>query len=199
MPTAPALSVHRTEIRTLHDDPRAGALLRDAAAVGMPLTHAAAADLYLIEADLSDEQLGAIRDRLLTDPVLQHATAGALPPASGSVVIEVHPLPGVMDPVAQSVEEAARSLLGLAPDVPLLVATGRRYDLRGISADEAAALARRLLANPVIATIHTEPYLPKNLPRGHDYTLRLRHIPIRELTDEQLAAMSREAHLLLSL
>jgi phosphoribosylformylglycinamidine synthase subunit PurSL len=200
MPTA-APAVHRIEVRSRHGqtDPRGAALVRDGCAIGLPITSAMVAQIYLIEADLEPEQLQAVADRLLADPVTESAAEGAAPAPRDASTIEVHPLPGVMDPVAQSVREAMRELLGLEGTDDIQVSTALRYDLVGLSATEAGTLARRLLANPVIHAIHTKPFCPKELPRGHAYALKVARIPLRTLSDEQLTKLSRDAHLFLSL
>jgi phosphoribosylformylglycinamidine synthase len=151
--------------------------------------------VYLIEAQLSPSQLESVRERLLVDPVAEAAAVGASKVEAGSVVVEVHPLPGVMDPVAQSVQEAIRDLVG----VDAHVSTGQRYDLAGATAEQADGLARRLLANPVVHSIHASPYLPASLPRGKPYQFKLTSVPLRELSDDALTKLSREAHLFLSL
>jgi phosphoribosylformylglycinamidine synthase len=111
------------------------------------------------------------------------------------VTIEVHPQPGVMDPAAQSVRDAVQDLAGLASEV----STGIRYDLTGLSDSAANQFAKQTLANPVIHQINTGPWHPTSLPKGYGYSLRIRHIPVRDLTDEQLTRLSRDAHLFLSL
>jgi phosphoribosylformylglycinamidine synthase II len=205
MPTA-APVVHRIEVRSRpgQTDPRAAALVRDAAALGLPISEVSVAQVYLIEADLDPDLLQLIAGRLLADPVTEAASPDAAPARANAATIEVHPLPGVMDPVAQSVREAIRDLLGRGegrepgPE-DIQISTALRYDLGGLTPAQADSLARRLLANPVIHAIHAEPFCPKVLPRGHQYSLKVRHVPIRSLSDEQLTRLSRDAHLFLSL
>lgn len=198
-PTAPP--VHRFEVwpRSVESDPRAQSLRHDAEAIGMKLQQGPesvrTARVYLIEGDLTDDHLRAIQERLLTDPVVEISRRGTKDTDQGTTIIEVHPLPGVMDPAAQSVQEAIRDLVG----VECTVSTGRRYELRGIDSASAEALARRLLANPVIHRIHTTPFHPEHLPHGREQAFQLRHIPLLDLNDAALAKLSREAHLFLSL
>jgi len=179
-------------------DPRALTLLRDAKSLGVPLAGARTARVYLVKAELSGDQKARIQARLLADPVTELAHAGASGVDAEGQVIEVHPLPGVMDPAAQSVREAITALIG-ADASAVEVSTGWRYDLAGVDATAAQRLARRLLANPAIHQILATPWTPESLPRGKAYTPKLRHIPIRDLTDEQLGKLSREAHLFLSM
>jgi phosphoribosylformylglycinamidine synthase len=186
-------AVHRVEVRPKpgERDTRAEAFVRAAKALGASVS-AASARVYLVQANLSTEQVRRIVDRLLVDDVSEVGTLGSLP--STGVLAEVHPLPGVMDPAAQSVRDAIKALTG----VDAVVSTGLRLDLSNTTSDEARGLVRRTLANPVIHQITTTPWHPPSLPVGGEYTLRLRHVAIREKTEEELARLSREAHLFLS-
>ncbi len=196
MPPTATRTVHRFEVRpqAARPAPKAQALLKRAAQLGVPLAEARTAEVYLIEAALSPQGVQDLRGNVLADPVTEAAVAGASPTPPGWATVEVHPLAGVMDPSAQSVREAVRTLLG----VECLVSTGVRYDLRGVDGPGARRLAERLLANPVIHQITDGAYHPPELPHGHAYSFALRHVPIRDLGEEQLARMSREAHLFLS-
>ncbi len=192
-----AARVHRIEVRPRAgaDAPRSRSVLNQARALGLPVSEVTATRVYLVEADLDEAQVGAVCRRLLADPVVETFALGASEAANGGLAVEVHPLPGVMDPVAQSVRQAIGDLVG----VDAGVSSGMRYDLVGATAAQAEELARRALANPVIHAIHTEAYFPERLPRGRAYSFRLTHVRIRDLSDEALAKLSREAHLFLSL
>jgi phosphoribosylformylglycinamidine synthase len=194
--------VHRFEVRPKpgHADPIGAAVARDARAFGVPLDRAAAARVYLVQADLSSADLDRVRDRVLVDPVTEAAHAGAAPADHADRLVEVHPLPGVMDPAAQTVRDAIRELTGVDAEV----STGWRYDLRPaaartLTADDARALAARLLANPVIQRIHTEPYHPGDFPHSTPHDHVAKSIPILNLSDDELTRLSRDAHLFLSL
>jgi len=195
-------TVHRIEVSPApgHADPIAEALKREAAALGLPLSRASSAHVYLLQPDpvspLSGQQLDRIRLSLLADPLTESARLGAAP-IHASSLIEIHPLPGVMDPVAISVRQAIGELLKLR--VAPLVSTGWRYDLHGITADQARTLASKVLANPVIQRIHSEPYHPAHFPEAQAHMGEVRSIPLLKLTDPELERLSRDAHLFLSL
>ncbi len=201
MPTAiasdAAVRVHRVEVRPLPvaGDPEAARLLRDAAALGLFPADARTAKVYLIEAALSDADLAALRDKLLVDPIVESAALGATPAPAGWALVEVHPLPGVMDPVAQSIRETLRDLF----HIDSAVSTGRRYELQGIPQRDARRLAERLLSNAVVAAVHDTPFFPAALPRGTPAAAAVRHVPIRHLSDADLEKLSRDAHLFLDL
>ena len=193
-------AVHRVEVRPKSGqrDPRAEAVIRQAASLGLPRPSAAQhASVYLLEGDLSEGQVRRIADELLADPVTQVAelqARGSVRPRLDAL-IEVHPLPGVTDPAAESVEAAVRAMFGTA----VTVRTGDRYDLGGVQQSDAATIGEKALANAVIHGIHSEPWHPERFPAGHGYSLRIVEVPVRELTDAQLEKLSREAHLFLSL
>ena len=193
-------AVHRVEVRPKSGqrDPRADAVIRQAASLGLPRPSAAQhASVYLLEGDLSEGQVRRIADELLADPVTQVAelqARGTVRPRLDAL-IEVHPLPGVTDPAAESVEAAVRAMFGTA----VTVRTGDRYDLGGVQQSDAATIGEKALANAVIHGIHSEPWHPERFPAGHGYSLRIVEVPVRELTDAQLEKLSREAHLFLSL
>ena len=193
-------AVHRVEVRPKSGqrDPRADAVIRQAASLGLPRPSAAQhASVYLLEGDLSEGQVRRIADELLADPVTQVAelqARGTVRPRLDAL-IEVHPLPGVTDPAAESVEAAVRAMFGTA----VTVRTGDRYDLGGVQQSDAATIGEKALANAVIHGIHSEPWHPERFPAGHGYSLRIVEVPVRDLTDAQLEKLSREAHLFLSL
>ena len=209
MSTATAVSslmtatVHRIEVhrRPEAGDPAADALRRDAAGLPNALipSSVACAAVYLLEGALTDSELVRIAEELLADPVMQSAVIGAAAPAADQVVIEVHPLPGVMDPAAASIATAIAALVGEDRGSGIVVRTGRRYTFGGIDAEAGRELATRLLANPVIHAIHTEPYQPTSFPVGHHQPFEVRDVPLRELDAPALERLSREAHLFLSL
>jgi phosphoribosylformylglycinamidine synthase len=193
-------AVHRVEVRPKSGqrDPRADAVIRQAASLGLPRPSAAQhASVYLLEGDLSEVQVRRIADELLADPVTQVAELQARGTARPRLdaLIEVHPLPGVTDPAAESVEAAVRAMFGTT----VTVRTGDRYDLGGVQQSDAATIGEKALANAVIHGIHSEPWHPERFPAGHGYSLRIVEVPVRELTDAQLEKLSREAHLFLSL
>ncbi len=191
--------VHRFEVlpKPGTADPLGEAVRRDARALGIIATSVRAAHVYLVKAALTPQQAEAVRAQLLADPVTETAVTGAspVPPITAGSVVEVHPLPGVMDPVAQSVESAIRDLVGVSAQV----STGWRYDLTGVSAEHAAKLARRLLANPVIQRVEAQPWQPTDFAHAQAHEQVARSIAILKLTDDELVKLAREAHLFLSL
>ena len=188
--------VHRFEVRPLPhaQDPIGLSARREAERLGFSPSAVKSARVYLIEAELDDAARATLLSGLLVDPVIEAGAAGASP-VNGAALIEVHPLPGVMDPAAQSVADAVRTLLG----VEARVSTGRRFEFAGLDAKSARTVAERVLANPVVHAIHETPFCPEQLPVGHEPEFAVRHIEIRDLDDAALERLSRDAHLFLSL
>jgi phosphoribosylformylglycinamidine synthase len=104
--------------------------------------------------------------------------------------------PGVMDPVAESVELAARDL-----GIELFsVRTFRRYyaaaPVAGATRD---LLLHKVLANDAIEQAIEGPLHLDHLTLGSTYTFKLVTVPLRSLDDAGLTRLSREGQLSLSL
>jgi len=114
-PMSHAATIHRIEVspKPGHADPVGAAVQRDAKAIGIPVAAVRASHVYLVSAALSPEQVRSVAGKLLADPVTESAFIGSSAAAAGARTVEVHPLPGVMDPVAQSVQGAIRELAGV--------------------------------------------------------------------------------------
>jgi phosphoribosylformylglycinamidine synthase II len=204
-PSAGTLPIHRIEVRPRrgHHDPRGQAVAKSIESLGLSraprkVEHTA---VYLIQGELTAGELDRVANELLADCVTQsseiHSSTRASRPsvAPGIAVVEVHPLPGVTDPAAESVQAAILALTGRSVEVR----TGDRYDLHGVDKVVAKTVGERLLANPVIHAIHTDPYFPSSFPKGAPYTLAIRDVPLTKLSDAELEKLSREGHLFLSL
>ncbi len=190
-------AVHRVEVRPRPGipDPRGEAVRRDAEALGLPRapSRVEVANVYLIQGDLTDAQVRRLIDGLLADPVSEAATVGAALPR-GDALIEIHPLPGVMDPDAEAVESAIRAMLG----VSAAVRTARRFDLYDVDPALARRIAQESLANPVIHAIHDQPYRPEAFPGGGRFRFKPTYLVIEDMDDRALARLARDAHLFLS-
>ena len=136
---------HRLTIRSIDPDPRSAAIRSAAEQLGAPLDptdDVAIADLIFLEGDLEARELASLHD-FLVDPLLQQGT-WSLPAASG---VEVAFLPGVTDGAATTLMHAA-SRLGVTVSG---AATGRRIEFgSGVGREQADAIVRRVVANPVI-------------------------------------------------
>jgi phosphoribosylformylglycinamidine synthase len=167
------------------------------------LTHAqrgsdlvsASARGFLIEGDLSDEQLARLAGEVLVDPLVE--TGSVRPVGNGTGhAYTVLLKPGVMDPVAQTVLDVAKMLR-----VPVAaVRTFRRYfGPPDIPTADRNVLFRKVLANDAIEQIVVGPLHADHLAIGSPYTFKLVTVPLRALDDAGLVKLSKAGMLALSL
>lgn len=166
--------------------------------------------IYLLEGRLLESDVRLLAEELLCDPVVEvfEVREGFARRYDVEGAVEVHPLPGVMNPAALSTLDAAGRLLaakGRSQARIEAVQTARRYLVLGAkSAAELEQIAARVLANDCIETwfirgfARSDP-IPDAFPTPRERPFELRHIPIRRLTDDELTRLSRETHLFLSL
>ena len=192
------MPVFRIEIAQKSEavDPAGAATLEQVKATGIQSVpdSVKTTEVYLIEGDLDITSVNDIASSILHDPVTQDHFQGTKE-TKADACIEIHPLPGVMDPAGQTVELAVQKLLGKG----VRVQTGRRYHFYGINKEEAITIAHRCLANTVVHGIHSEPYHPEEFPSGHLHDMSVPEVPILDCSDSDLEAMSRESHLFLNL
>src|SRR5712692_6578724 len=117
---------------------------------------ASASHGYLLEGDFPQEQAERILTELLADPIVSESRLGEVNEhrrqhSDAALVVTVLPKPGVMDPAAQSVVEAARDL-GIRVES---VRTFRRYylDLDHLASPNLDLLLHRVLANDTIEQV----------------------------------------------
>jgi len=191
-------------------DAQGAATLRDVHELGLTNAKKAAfARLYLLEGPLEAETIERIARQLLADPVTERYEcrfAGedlVLLRDGYEAAVEVHLKGGVMDPVAGS---TLMALVDMGIDVRnVRVATGRLYRFKGLtSIEQADFVARRLLSNDCIEDVYLTGFgrhdaRPNRLPTAPSRAFALRHVPLLDLDDAALTALSREAHLFLSL
>jgi phosphoribosylformylglycinamidine synthase len=193
--------IYRIDVRTAPSadgtDPVGESVRQQIAEFGTQVGPILASRVFLIDTDASPLQIDRVARELLADPIVELAEVVAQGRGNDDTRsrIEIHLKPGVMDPVATSTEMALRDM-----GVPVReVRTGRAYGIAGhMGRDELQKIASRALANGVIESVHFERFIPEKFQSGHEYRLQLRHVALRELTDEQLARLSREGHLFLS-
>jgi len=189
---------HRVEIRPREgsSDPHAAGVAHQIAELGIEsVTGVTHVRLFFLAGELSEQDARNVAQSLLIDPVVEQFTLGNGSQVGGPAAIEVHLKSGVMDPVANSAE---RAIADMGMEISS-VRTGRRYELAGqVSDTQCETIARKLLANAVIEDVHFESYTPPEV-RGHTYELNVTEVPIRELDDVGLEALSKEGDLFLNL
>jgi phosphoribosylformylglycinamidine synthase II len=162
----------------------------------------AAASGYLVEAHIDRGQVERIARELLADGVVERTViaevgdaALAAAPNGQSHVVHVLPKPGVMDPVALSVQNALADF-GIRAEA---VRTFKKYWVAGLAPAQLDRLASKLLANDAIEQAIRGPLTFKRLEVGSPYRFQLVHVAIREMDDAALVRLSREGQLYLSL
>ncbi|MEQ8836522.1 MAG: phosphoribosylformylglycinamidine synthase subunit PurS, partial [Lacipirellulaceae bacterium] len=169
---------------------------------------AASARGYLVQGESLDGAAAQqLARELFGDPVVEHAIVAPVGnaaliktpehhTANGSAQL-VHVLlkPGVMDPVAQSAEAAARDF-GYDIDA---VRTLRKYWIGGIDDKRVDEISKRLLANDAIEQVIVGPLPFDKLQLGSRYEIEIRHTAIRDLDDAGLATLSKTGQLYLQL
>lgn len=161
--------------------------------------------LYFLRGAISPPQLDLICSSLLTDPLIETATwiqiddeTNPLHPEApaGGWVVEVGYHPGVTDSVAYQTARVAEEIWGIGP---VEVATGQHYALIGdLREDDVHLLAQKLLSNPTIQHYYLGAMRPAFIQRA-EAVGQADVIPLREMDDEALLALSRRRLLSLNL
>lgn len=158
---------------------------------------------YLLQGDLSREQVETLASRLLADPVVERASIGVVGDAvlaeslagkTGKIVY-VLPKPGVTDVVADAARQTAADF-GIEPEA---VRTFKKYWIDGVDATEIERLARKLLANDAIEQVAFDELGFDSLQVGSPYKFELKTVAIRSMNDAELETLSKQGQLYLSL
>jgi phosphoribosylformylglycinamidine synthase II len=184
------------------DDHAARALVAGAAESGIDgCGHARSATGWLIEGDLTLQELERIAREVLIDPVTENFVIGeagdpslmAGPPDLPTVV-HVMPRTGVTDPAA----ETARAACGLMGRSPTALRTLRKYWLPALGDDQAGRLARSLVASDAVHDVVVGPLKLTTLAGGRTWSFERVEVPLEGLDETALERLSRERCLALS-
>jgi phosphoribosylformylglycinamidine synthase len=152
---------------------------------------------FLVEGNLTREDLASAARAVLADPVAEHYRiyrCGEYERDDGSAVVHVLPKPGVTDPEAESALAVLRDL-GFAADG---CRTVRTYRLDG-PRDAVPRLIEKVLANDAVEQAVVGALNLDRLGQGRPYRFELITVPILEMSDEALMRASRDGQLSLSL
>ncbi len=153
--------------------------------------------VYTIGGNFSKKDLAHIAEDILTDKISQECnyTGGFRLGGSARVhVVEVAYNPGVMDPVEESVIKAAKDV-GIKGVTS--AATSKKYVIKGgLSKDEAARIADKLLYNKIIQHIVTHAEEKKALA---PYKFRRVEVDLLGAGDKELMRISLKGQLYLTL
>lgn len=158
--------------------------------------------VYLIEGNISEDQIRTISRELLADQVTQdyHYTQDLFPsaaPDNGSV-IEIAYHPGVMDPVEESTLKGIRDL-GFESAA---VRTARQYHFTGrLPSKDMNVIVEKVLSNKLIQHVVTSGPKPRTLKIASRKTEKVEvlTIDLLQAADKQLLKISRDGQLFLNL
>jgi len=151
---------------------------------------------FLVEGNLTDEDLQRASRRVLADPVVETFRVRPCPvdEPQAETVVHVAPKPGVTDPEGESALSLLQDL-GYAVEAARSV---RTYRIEG-PADQLPRLIQRVLANDAVEQTFQGGIPLDHLGAGETYEFKLITIPLRSMNDEELIQASREGQLSLSL
>lgn len=178
-------------------DVEGGRVVNDAIELGLagPWTVAASRG-FLIEGELSAEDVVRAARAIFVDPVVERFEVRPAREAiaNSNTVVHVLPKPGVTDPEAQSAQAILHDL-GFAVDN---VRTIRTYQIQGPAA-QIPALIPRVLANDAVeqAILGTLPF--DRLGQGREYHFHRVEVPIASMDDDALMVLSKTGQLYCSL
>ncbi|MBP7216572.1 MAG: phosphoribosylformylglycinamidine synthase subunit PurL [Candidatus Omnitrophica bacterium] len=156
--------------------------------------------VYMLEGDLSRDEITKICRELLTDPISQEFTLNTQYSrlnAKKEYIIEVAYNPGVMDPVEESVKKGIKDL-GIAANVS--VKTAKKYILRGeLTAAQLKTIAEKLLHNKLIQHVVREGAEAQAVTMKHRYSFSLVLVDLLSATDARLMQLSKQGQLFLNL
>jgi phosphoribosylformylglycinamidine synthase len=157
---------------------------------------------WLLEGDLSREQVEKMASDLLCDPVTESWSVRAVDGADSkdatdaSLPVTLHVLPrtGVTDPAGESAREAMR-LLGVEARA---VRSLRSYRLPPLSPAAIERLAWKALASEAVHEVVVGTIAPRSLTGGGRWAFENRSVSLAGLDADSLARLSRERCLALS-
>ncbi|HEX5941387.1 MAG TPA: phosphoribosylformylglycinamidine synthase subunit PurS, partial [Anaerolineales bacterium] len=202
------MPIYKYLVHNKTNDPRNGGHLNDAHALGFQhLKSIQVQDLYFIEGQLSQEDSQQLALKLLSDPVTQSVSWMELSsdgmslsePEDDSLILEVALRPGVTDPVAEQLVRAAHELNVHGVH---RAATGQRFvlcfDTNTNRMTTSQSIAKSLLANNVIQHWTIGEIRP-SFPEEAESSSTVDILPVRDLSSEQLLALSKERRAALDL
>src|SRR5260221_14171371 len=199
------MPIYKFNVSFNSQDPRSNSYMQEARALGFDnLQRIVVHDLYFIEGQLSQDDCKQLTLKLLTDPVTQSAvwmeiSASLATQKADTVILEVALRPRFTDPGGEQIVRATHEL---GFDGVHRAATGQQFLLTfDVAVDESALankLAKQLLANPVIQHWTLGDITP-SFPQETESSGAIEIIPIRNLTDAELLAVSKERRAALDL
>lgn len=150
---------------------------------------------FLLQGSLESNQVEAIAQQLLAEPVVETYRIENRNVGSDSGNIFVLPKPGVTDAQAETALAAMQAL-----DYPVeAVRTFRKFQFQNQSIDQLQHLAKTLLFNDAIEQVVFGALEIENLLSQQPYAFDLQTVPLRQADADDLNRISREGGLSLTL
>jgi phosphoribosylformylglycinamidine synthase len=150
---------------------------------------------FLLEGELGQTDVERLLRELLVDPLVETGRVGKLNAHwEADHLATVLLKPGVMDPVALSIVDAAKDL-GIVVDS---ARSFRRYFGPPLPAEARAVLFGRVLANDAIEQVLDVPLTFDHVSIGTPYRFQLVTVPLRDLDDAGLSKLSDDGQLALN-
>lgn len=177
---------------------------RIASDLGLELDDVRCADGFIVDRDLTSEELRLLAEEVFRDPVVQTVSIDEPLDLPFDWLIEVGFRPGVTDNVGRTAREAVERTLAITLDRGEGVYTTKLYFVKGgISREDSERIARDLLANDLIQTRAV--FAPKDdrssvtVPKVTS-TVEAKVLTINlDVDDRELLRISKEGMLALSL
>jgi phosphoribosylformylglycinamidine synthase len=156
-------------------------------------------DVFHVEPALAPAEAARVAAEF-AGPVVRQGALERLEDGPFDVAVSVGYRPGVTDPVGKSAKVAIEDLLGRKLGPQAAVYASRLYLLSGVSREEAARIATRLLANEVIERVGLQTFAEwqaaapdRSVPRVAEHAPRATGtVRLAGLDDEALARLSKE-------
>ena len=189
--------------RTGCADRETASVIADAREIGItaPLEIHSARGFLIDSPTLDDQQAERLAAELFADQMVEQYTVAPIGDSRLSTcgfpgsLVQVLLKPGVMDPVAQSAESAARDF-GMSIDA---IRTLRKYWISGTTEDQLQTIGSRILANDAIEQFVVGPLPFDRLQLGSEYQFALKTVELDGLDDTGLMKLSRTGQLYLQL
>jgi len=145
-------------------DPIGKSIARDIIDLGFGVSRVRVVTVFLLEGDISREEVKLIGDELLVDPIVEQYSFDLKLPLQSAThhVVEIAYNPGVMDPVEASTIKGIRDLgvTGISA-----VRTARQYHIHGkLTAKQLESITSRVLMNKLIQhVVQDPPHVPATL------------------------------------
>lgn len=196
--------IWRIEVRQKDgiNDPQGKSILRDILDLGFSaITEVKVVSVFLLEGEISREEIKRIADELLCDPVVEQCSFDLKLPLQSSThhVVEIAYNPGVMDPVEASTMKGIRDLgvKGIKG-----IRTARQYHFYGpLKEKDVESITNRVLMNKLIQHVVQDPaHVPTTLnvanPNNNKFEVVL--VNLANASEKDLVEISKRGQLYLN-